>query len=336
MADISIVVGTLDRPDYLKRCVESVIRETRRPFYLYITDAGSKAETIDYLKSIASERIIPIFVGRKLGQARAYNDVFKAVDTPYVCWLSDDNEVVNNGLDLAADILERDERIGMIGLKVKDLQGPFVDAPYIGGLSTTGILNVNQGMVRTRALAAVSYFSEEFRDYGIDPDLTAKILLWGWDIVYTRPVAIHHYRLWETDKTSAKYALLEERQKAYLELYDETYRHAFRKSKQFWTAKGKAWEKIRQRLGERYEHNSAGSFLGLIPRDWHNIFGGRYISLLDPLLHWGRPYYLRQRMPKYSASASAIVFAHVLDRLKRRLTKQKTAELVPQASSSGD
>ena len=51
--------------------------------------------------------MVPLLVGERLGQARAYNDVFKIVRTPYVAWISDDNEIVNGGLDVAVEILER-------------------------------------------------------------------------------------------------------------------------------------------------------------------------------------------------------------------------------------
>ena len=137
MAEISIVVGTYNRLATLRKCIDSIPRETRRAFHLYVTDAGSTDGTIEYLQSIASESIRPLLVGKKLGQARAYNDVFDLIETPYVCWISDDNEIVNGGLDLAVDILQRDEQIGMVALKVRDLQGPFVDAPYVGGVWKT-------------------------------------------------------------------------------------------------------------------------------------------------------------------------------------------------------
>ena len=101
---LSIVVGTLNRIDQVKRCVESIQRETITPIKIYITDAGSTDGTIDYLQSIASSNVMPIFVGAKIGQARSYNDVFKVVDTPYVAWLSDDNEVINGALDTAVRI----------------------------------------------------------------------------------------------------------------------------------------------------------------------------------------------------------------------------------------
>lgn len=293
MTAISVVVGTYNRLAFIKKCVESAIRETNRPFRLYVTDAGSTDGTVEYLKSVASDQIVPILVGKKLGQARAYNDVFRTVTTPYVCWISDDNEIVNGGLDLAAEILDRDRRIGMVALKVKDVQGPFVDAPYIGGVSSFGILNVNQGMLRTEVLAEVGYLSEVFRDYGMDPDLTAKVLLAGHDIVYTRPVTLLHHRLWETDKTKPEYAKMQKRQEQYQELYKTIYSPVFRPTP-LWLMKKAAWKITRLLLGTRYSINSHRTVLGLIARDWNNIFSGRYISLLDPILHRGKPYHLRQ------------------------------------------
>src|SRR5215217_5155079 len=105
-ARLSVVVGTYNRLSSLKRCVESVFAQTRTPAILYVTDAGSTDGTVEYLQQIASDRVIPILVGQRLGQARAYNDVFAIVRTPYVAWISDDNEIVNHGLDVAVEILD--------------------------------------------------------------------------------------------------------------------------------------------------------------------------------------------------------------------------------------
>src|SRR5581483_5933201 len=90
---LSVVLGTYNRLDDLKRCIDSVFAQTRTPTVVYVTDAGSTDGTVEYLQSIASERLVPLLVGKKLGQARAYNDVFFALDTPYVVWISDDNEI---------------------------------------------------------------------------------------------------------------------------------------------------------------------------------------------------------------------------------------------------
>lgn len=294
---LSIVVGTYDRLDQIQRCVESILHETSTPFVLFITDAGSTDGTVEYLESIRSDVIKPFLVGKLLGQAKAYNDVFALVTTPYVCWLSDDNVVVNRGLDVAVDIMEHDQRIGMVGLKTRDVQGPFVDAPYIGGISEIGILNVNQGMLRTPVLNKVAGFSESFRDYGIDPDLTAKVLFSGHDLVYTKSVSLHHYRNWSSDKSSSEYKILKNKQDRGRKLYEVKYSQ-FARLTLLSKMKQSALAIIKKNSKNPAIIHSKRYIAGGLPRDWFNILGGRYISLLDPLLFAGKNYHLRQRCPK--------------------------------------
>lgn len=291
---LSVVVGTLNRLALLRQCLDSIAGETRTPVRIYVTDAGSTDGTIEFLRSVASERLVPIFVGRRLGQARAYNDVFAQVATPYVCWLSDDNVVVDGGLDRAVAILEDDAAIGMVGLKVRDVIGPFAPSPYIGGISDIGVLNVNQGVLRTPILASVGGFSETFRDYGIDPDLTARILFAGHDIVYTKAVAVHHFRAWSADETSDEYRRRMEQQRRSRELYRQKY-GALRAGGLGWKAKRLAWTFLRVVAG--LDLDAGGAVLGQLPRDWHNTCSSRYIALLDGWTCRRRAYHLRQSCP---------------------------------------
>ena len=289
---LAVVVGTYNRLDSLKRCVESVFGQTRTPTVLYVTDAGSTDGTVEYLQSIASDRLVPLLVGKQLGQARAYNDVVSTVMTPYVAWISDDNEIVNGGLDVAVEILERRPRIGMVAVKVKEIEGPAVDAPYLGAVSSIGILNVNQGLLRTPLLQAVGGFSERFRDYGIDPDLTAKVLFSGWDVAYTRSIGIHHYRAWADGSASS--AQQRARQQGYVKLYAEKWGR-YAPPDVPWKARRLAWRGFQKATG--LPLNSGRRILGLSSRDWCNVLAGRYISLLDPVLTRREPYHLLQRAP---------------------------------------
>ena len=216
---ISVVVGTLNRLDLLRSCIESIVR-TSVPVKIYVTDAGSTDGTIDYLKGIESDSISVTLHQKKLGQAKAYNEIFSIIKTPYVCWLSDDNVIVDHALEKAIRILQTNPRIGMVGLKVRDVQGPFLGEPYIGGISETGILNVNQGVLRTEILQSLEGFSEDFMDYGIDPDLTARVLYAGHDIVYTKDVAILHWRDWGESEVLRGQL---EKQDRYKALYREKY-----------------------------------------------------------------------------------------------------------------
>jgi GT2 family glycosyltransferase len=291
-ATLSIVVGTFNRRDQIERTIQSVIAQTSVPFHIFVTDAGSTDGTVEYLESIRSDRLTPILEGQRVGQARAYNNVFEIVTTPYVCWLSDDNEVIDGSLDRAVRILQADPAIGMVGLKVRDVIGPFANALYVGGLSCYGILNVNQGVLPTAVLRKVGYFNEAFRDYGIDPDLTARVLLQGHDIVYTRNVALLHYRNWETDPSSPEFQKMTERQLAYLERYRTTFADRLSRSPTL-LAKRAFWHLVKRTL--RLNIDDRTHFLGLYGRDWQNIICSRSMNLFAEVARRQQDYHLRQR-----------------------------------------
>lgn len=287
---LSVVVGTLNRFERLRECIDSILVNTAIPIKIYVTDAGSTDGTIDYLKGIESDRISVTLHQQKLGQAKAYNEIFAKISTPYVCWLSDDNVVVDHGLEKAARILDANPNIGMVGLKVKDVQGPFSDEPYIGGISETGILNVNQGVLRTEILQGLGGFSEEFRDYGIDPDLTARVLYAGHDIVYTKDVAVMHWRDWgESDVLRAQMGKQEKYKALYREKYcrDEPQWYPSRLRFRVAGAVRRVLATLLRWLGSNRAERWA--------RDWYNILLGRYISLWDPFNSKGQEFHLLQR-----------------------------------------
>ena len=180
----------------------------------------------------------------------------------------------------------------MVGVKVKEIEGPAVDAPYLGAISSIGVLNVNQGVLRTPVLQSVGGFGERFRDYGIDPDLTAKVLFSGWDVAYTRVVGIHHFRAWADG--SATSAEQRARQLGYVSLYAEKWQR-YAPPDLSWSVRRLAWRCFQKATG--LPLNSPRRVLGLSSRDWCNVLTGRYISLLDPFLTRGQPYHLLQRAP---------------------------------------
>lgn len=286
---LSVVLGTLNRIECLKRCMESLLKPSKHQLIIYVSDAGSTDGTIDYLKKINDSRVKTIYHEKKMGQAKAYNEIFKVVKTPYTCWLSDDNEVINSGLDIAVDILERDPKIQMVGLKVKDIEGPFIKAPYIGGISEAGILNVNQGVLRTQVLHQIGGFSEEFMDYGIDPDLTARVLFGYGDIVYTKKISILHRRDWGEQDSIHRCSQIKKQvnyQKIYREKYcntgivDET------------TIKKSVITVLKQVFGNKFSLNKK------LHRDIFNLCMGKYISIYDPITSLFKNYHLLQRCPR--------------------------------------
>ena len=214
-----------------------------------------------------------------------------------MAWPSDDNEVLDGGLDAGVAILDRRPEVGMVALKTRDVRGPFLGSVYIGGVSETGVLNVNQGLLRTEVLREVGYFSEAFGSYGIDPDLTAKVLYGGHDIVYTRQVALLHHRDWPTEPGTREHVALAAQQARSLELYRRKYA-GFGEADAGWRRKRRFWAWLKRRLGRRYDENSERRVLGGLWRDWNNALLARHISPLDPWLSTGRDHHLRQHVAR--------------------------------------
>jgi GT2 family glycosyltransferase len=288
---ITIVIGTYNRLSLLRKCLASIAKETRTPHAIEVTDAGSTDGTIEFLMEQHGKTLHATFEGKKAGQAKALNAIFQRLDTTYVCWLSDDNELTNGALDIAIAAMDRDPSLGMVGLKVKDRVGPFAKAPYIGGITLTGVINVNQGVVRLDAMRKVGYFSESFGTYGIDPDLTTKVLLAGYDVALTREVGVLHDRGWPEEglenpshpmHQSARFHAL------YRQKYETWMGGSYR-----WFVLRALWKALRTTFSKTLHLERGSPIFGHLVRDWHNYFAGRFVSPLRELAHRD-PIYLRQ------------------------------------------
>ena len=298
--ELAIVIGTRNRKEILVKCLQAIIGKIKVSHQIIVIDAGSTDGTIEYLKKI--REIDLICDGKPIGQAKSYNRVFPLLKSRYIGWISDDNVVQPGILDTAIKILQRNHRIGMVALKVKDVAGSYTGPPYNAGIYDTGILNCNQGVIRSDLFRKVGYFDESFKNYGIDPDLTTKVLLAGARVVHTKAVAIHHFR----DHDAADSAISKDERIKSKEPYKKKYytkysyllkmsfieKYKMRAKKIFW----RYIKKIDKRLQKR--GLSIEMITGKNMKDWENLTKTRHISLLDICYNRKKPYYLEQHISK--------------------------------------
>lgn len=302
-----ILVATYNRIDLLKRTLDSIANGTRCSHEIIVIDGGSTDGTIEYLKLHPS--ITPMFQGKLLGTARAYNQVWRQIESKYTCWLSDDTEIVDGSLDLAVNILETHPEIGMVGLKMKDTMGPWNHEPYMGGLSEYGILTCNHGVLSPDLLKSVGYFNEAYRSYTIDPDLTASVLCTGKSVVMTKRISLPHHREWANHEG-------EEKIKRDMGGIDNA--KIYREKFEFLEVPRIHPSRIKARLGRYVEqilwlHSGPGSLrFGLKRRDWHNLSRGRFIRLTDPLENMRHPYHLVQRIPRSLLTLETNPYRHLV------------------------
>jgi GT2 family glycosyltransferase len=204
-------------------------------------------------------------------------------------------------LDVAVDNLKADKQIGMVALKVRDVTGPHTSVPYLGTIWESGVLNCNQGMLPTALLRELGGFNEEFRDYGIDADLTTRVLLAGCKVVYTKAEAIHHYRNHEADNWTTK-----SNRGHRLQLARQLYRKSYPKLVPqegvplYFHGKLSKNFKIIFEFLLKYLLNRAvvGPWAGSFFRDCYNVLYGRFISRWDLFENLQHSYYLVQQMPE--------------------------------------
>ena len=299
-AELSIVIGTRNRKEMLQNCLNALIGKIETNHQIIVIDAGSTDGTIDYLKTV--NEIHLICDGKPIGQAQSYNRVFTTLKGQYICWMSDDNIAQPGILDSAVHILRENNKIGLVALKVKDFKGRKSGDPYIGGIRRTGILNCNQGVIRTDLFRKIGFFDETFQNYGIDCDVTAKVLLSGYRVTFTKKVGIHHYRDHESENGAISRA---EREKGRERLNEKYYaKYAFLIDCNFSIKLKMGIQRLIWRgfksLNKRFEKKSflIEKITGKNIRDWKNLTNCRYISIFDFYYNRNNPYYLEQHFPE--------------------------------------
>lgn len=304
---LTILIATYNRLEALKTAVNAVSAQTLCSHEIIVIDGGSTDGTIEYLQS--RDDITPVFQGKLLGAPRAYNQVWHEIESKYTCWLSDDTELTNSGLDLAVQILENDPEIGMVGLKTKDVVGPRVNIPYVGALSEYRILNCNHGVMPTELARSVGFFNEDYPMYMIDPDLTASILCTGKKVVMTRSVCVLHRPAWAlVNKTTKK----KDRLKGvdHVAIYKKKFSFLQKRSLLEQARRGVRF--ILYALYFPWLSRYIMRLLGMNSRDWHNLNKSRFIDLFDPIKNMARPYHNEQRIYRHVLNRKGNLYRHLM------------------------
>jgi len=133
---LSIVFATLNRIQYLPRCLDSVYRTVSGLDYeVIVADGGSTDGTLGYLREEQKQNGLRLIEqGKPLGCVRAFNECFALAKGEYVFNFNDDAELVGDALVSACNILDQRNDIGQIAIPYAFPQlPPEVSMMKIGG-----------------------------------------------------------------------------------------------------------------------------------------------------------------------------------------------------------
>ena len=118
-SQLTVVITTFDRPDYLVECLASVKRQTLTGFRLVVLDNASPA---DYSGVVDRFRDLPMSYVRNETNIGAAGNIEKALrsfsDSKYLVVFHDDDQMHPRMLEWQLDVLERDSEVQFVSTEL--------------------------------------------------------------------------------------------------------------------------------------------------------------------------------------------------------------------------
>lgn len=212
--EISIVVGTKNRPESIRRFLQSVRETVKVPHEVVICDASDEPCVKDGIWD--NGEVIVMRESPPLGHIRGYNKGFAVCRAPLVVWFNDDCQLLPGWCKAAIDFMQSHEDIDIGIIYFRDHPNGEAKA-FFEYQTLYNVPYANFAIVKRWVGDSLKWFSEKLgKTYGADTDFCFRALCNGHGIAPIQDSKVLHFR--EID---------EERHKNYLtlakdrELFDE-------------------------------------------------------------------------------------------------------------------
>lgn len=113
MVQVSVIIPTHRRPEFLRRAIESVLGQTYEDFELLVVDDASSDHTTDVVKSFSDTRVQYWCNDTNRGGAATRNRGISLAQAAYLAFLDDDDEWLPQKLEMQVALLEScPEKVG--------------------------------------------------------------------------------------------------------------------------------------------------------------------------------------------------------------------------------
>ncbi len=184
MPKVSVVIPTCNRPELLKKAIQSVLNQTYDDFEIIVVDDSGQRSAEGVAKNFANDKIKYIAHAQNRGGAAARNTGIKVAQGSYIAFLDDDDEWLAEKLKLQVEALDKSgAEVGFCFTAVINIteqgevagQVPAGIADYhLRALRTfKGFLTVTL-MVKAPVFEQVGLFDERFPSHQ-EPELMIRV-----------------------------------------------------------------------------------------------------------------------------------------------------------------
>lgn len=209
---VSIIIPTFNRYNFLKKCFESLARQTcnKENFEIIIVDDGGIDKLEALIDNLAPYHLVKYLKQDSKGPAAARNLGIKNAKGEIIGFIDDDAVAQENWISNAIDLF-KDSQIAAVEGKV------VIDRAKITPFSHN-IENLNGGLYcscnmfyRKSVLEEVGGFDERFSfAFREDADLAFSIMERGYKIIFSPEVVVFHNtvsNIWEPFKQARRYCV---------------------------------------------------------------------------------------------------------------------------------
>jgi GT2 family glycosyltransferase len=202
--EVLIGIPTLNGPDRLRRCLNSIRINTPRsqPFKVLVVDDCSTEENLQNNKNVVHEFGIEMITHQeRLGVARGWNDLTRHSKAPFVILMNDDVEVVPDWYEALVFTLKHNPDIGMVGLTAYQGVNSATFTPPPAKSYNEAVMQRGDWMFsatgflfgfRREKFDAVLGFDDQYFLFYEEIDFGVRLLQAGWpSYMLSYPVVIH-------------------------------------------------------------------------------------------------------------------------------------------------
>lgn len=213
---VSVLILTFDHTDFLKGCLDTALKSDYPNLEFIVSDNGSKDDIVGFVKkNYLNKKIKVVRIEENRGLTGGFNFGFKFCSGRYIMLLSNDTKLEKDAISLMVNMAEKDTLVGIVSPKIIQMRNPkylhhagsFMT--YFGLLYHYGILqnkdkkeyqkayyifscNGAGFLIRKKAAKFCGLFEEDFFYFYDDSDLSHRIWLAGYTIVYCPKANLWH------------------------------------------------------------------------------------------------------------------------------------------------